>query len=536
MNNIPIPPIQINLTVQGVQPISPFQQSNALPYFQALPVGTFITGTVTGRDGRGNAIVKTPQGELLLSSELTLPNKSEIVLQIEANGANFRARIITLDGKSPTAMAGTAQRGGDTVIINQPLWQGAGGPVGTPLQQAAVEPTPIAKWLLLLTGNRQGIIPLILQKPADTIQQSLAQLGIKNMTGVLQQLGSNQGISAQLQDVKLPTPSPIAGNVLEPLAPPGFGIQAEGKGAPELRPSLYLQGMVVAHHGKETEIATPLGSFRVPFFHPLPLETKLIFTAPAISDLPESTTPPPATPTDMDAVDISHSGKLSRGWPALDEAIQVLTNADSTLAAQTLARAIPHTGSAMGSQMLFFLSALRGGDMRDWLGEKAVQILEEKGKGDLLKRLSGEFATLQGHWQEPGQSQWQMLVMPLVHGQHFEQARIFVRRDRQGSGSAGGEDGERIGTRFIVEVGLSTLGPMQMDGLVRKQKTTTLFDLMIRTHTPLAPDMQRDILFIFQDAAALTGFKGEVMFQTMQDFPVRPDEDHLHPTPSDVMI
>ncbi len=162
-------------------------------------------------------------------------------------------------------------------------------------------------------------------------------------------------------------------------------------------------------------------------------------------------------------------------------------------------------------------------------------MLEETGKADLLRRLGNDFSLLQSHWQQPTDSQWQMLVFPILYEGQAEQARLFVRRDRQGGGGAEGE-AERTGTRFIVEIGLSNLGEMQMDGLVRRQQQSTLFDLIIRSHTPLAEDIQRDIQAIFQNAAELTGYKGGVSFQAAREFPVKPEEEYFHSRAGDVTI
>ena len=69
----------------------------------------------------------------------------------------------------------------------------------------------------------------------------------------------------------------------------------------------------------------------------------------------------------------------------------------------------------------------------------------------------------------------------------------------------------RKGTRFIVDLDLSRLGRVQLDGLVYQKEKH--MDLIVRTENRLPDRMHEDIRNIFQEAVDVTGIKGGVSFQ-----------------------
>ena len=216
---------------------------------------------------------------------------------------------------------------------------------------------------------------------------------------------------------------------------------------------------------------------------------------------------------------------MSRDWQALKEAIAVLQAAEPLVAQQFLNTVVPRPDTQLAANILFFLVALRGGDIRSWLGEGPSRALQRH-KPDLLSRLSDEFRTIGRTAEEPVSGDWRIAVVPFNSGEELKQIRVFMRRH----GTQEEEEDGDPGTRFIVDVELSRLGRMQLDGLVRGGNKR--LDLIVRSATPLPGHMRDDIRRIFQDACELTGMNGATTFQcTPPDFiEISPDavtDDHL---------
>jgi hypothetical protein len=78
-----------------------------------------------------------------------------------------------------------------------------------------------------------------------------------------------------------------------------------------------------------------------------------------------------------------------------------------------------------------------------------------------------------------------------------------------------------------MEVDLSRMGSLQFDGFVKKQSKNTQFDLVIRSAQALREEDRHAIRSIYAEAAALTGFKGGLVFQIGHPFPIQPLEEML---------
>ena len=97
---------------------------------------------------------------------------------------------------------------------------------------------------------------------------------------------------------------------------------------------------------------------------------------------------------------------------------------------------------------------------------------------------------------------------------------------RQGDDHDEDEDekgAQRRSVRFVVDVNLTQLGELQLDGLVQDRR----FDLIVRSKTDLTPEMRENINAIFADGVETTGFEGNVIFEKAANFPVSPYDEVL---------
>jgi hypothetical protein len=91
-------------------------------------------------------------------------------------------------------------------------------------------------------------------------------------------------------------------------------------------------------------------------------------------------------------------------------------------------------------------------------------------------------------------------------GAEIQQIRLLLRQNEEEPNEEATSD-----TRFVVDVDLSRLGRLQLDGLVRDKGKS--LDLIVRSDAHLADTIQNDIRTIFLEAADSTGLKGGVNFQ-----------------------
>lgn len=206
---------------------------------------------------------------------------------------------------------------------------------------------------------------------------------------------------------------------------------------------------------------------------------------------------------------------FSTGWSALRELVQAVQAADPGVARQFATQRLPSHNARATNNILFFLSALRGGDVRGWLGADMTRAAERAGQRRLIDRLGDDFSQLRTLINADDEAEWRAAPFPFLDGNEIEPVNMFVRGRRPDKG-----DGEED-VRFVVQFELSALGAMQLDGLLRQQN----FDLIVRSHTGLNEQVRQDISSLFNGAIEATGLKGNIVFQNVATFPVSPFSD-----------
>jgi len=227
------------------------------------------------------------------------------------------------------------------------------------------------------------------------------------------------------------------------------------------------------------------------------------FERPPATASQQSVPPPPA---------VQPLSPLSPTWPALSEVIDVLRQTAPATAQALVTSTVPAANASLLANIMAFLFGVQFGNPRSWLGPQAVQALERAGRGDLLARLGDDFTQVARLAQDSGGGDWRMLLFPFFDEGHLHQVRMFLRDHRGG----GGEEGEgEQGQRMIVDVDLSRLGRIQLDGLYRHDA----FDLVLRSAAPLEEDARRDIVELFTDTLAASGLQGGLTFHVTRSFP-----------------
>jgi len=204
---------------------------------------------------------------------------------------------------------------------------------------------------------------------------------------------------------------------------------------------------------------------------------------------------------------------LAREWPALEAALRILEEQLGPASARQSIEAMPRPGPQLTATLLFFMTALRGGDVRGWLGRNATQALEAAGRRGLLDSLSDDFKTLQ-RAAEPSETGWRSYLIPVAWDER-RPIRLLTRKERRDGRE--GRNG-KPGTTFLVDLDLTNIGPFRLDGLVRNE----LVDLLIRTTRPLPVVMRRDIKALFDGTLERTGIIGHLAFKASPVMPPLP--------------
>lgn len=279
------------------------------------------------------------------------------------------------------------------------------------------------------------------------------------------------------------------------------------------QPKAGIPAYVLGHEGDgATILQTSVGTLKSYLLQKLPVGTAVRLDV----QLMPTQTPGTATAT-VPASPQTSLTTLAQHWSALDETLKVFPSTHE--AARPLMQAMPEIGPKLVSGLLFFIAAVKAGDLRQWIGARALAALETRAP-DLAARLKGDMAQLQTLLVDSPLQQWNSVMVPMLYQGQLEHARLFFRDDREGDAAARKKNGGD--QRFIVEVDTSHLGEVQFDGFVRHGGEAKQFDLIVRSGQPLPPELQSQVRNTFENAMGSTGIKGYLAFQQGSQHFVRP--------------
>lgn len=504
----------LSLRLPPGQPLPPDGAQLAMQYISQNGLPAFKLLSINGR----------PTGALPLSPQQGgLPNLPDLAALLGPGGG----------GKSPAAQAPVAQTpssapgpAGAPVLTSPGL---AAGPVG--LTAIVIRSGPPGAVMLpadagtpgldmtqplpealtgLAAGTRLTVRIAAMAPPGQNAVSGGQPIPTAMATATAQPVAPPQPpqapspVAAGGAGIMPPGPHPARGTLPGPLAPPpSLPAGAPAPAAPQPQ-TVTLPGVVVAQPANGAALVqSPAGMLSLDVGLPLPTGSVL-----RLEVIGRPLPPPPMAPAPNPP-----QGLTASGWPTLDQAVDALLQSDRQ-AAEQLMRMIPQAGPRLAAAMSMFAGAVRSGDARQLLSEPVTRGLEKAGRKDLAERLKKEFLDLAEDATRPmGRGDWQAITLPFAHGANIDPIDLYIHRpaqDEEGGGKKGAEQ------RFILDVRMSVLGRIQLDGLV--QKETKRFDLIVRTAEPLPAAMCRDIAGIFAEAGQLTGIKGQVSFQAGRSF------------------
>jgi len=203
-------------------------------------------------------------------------------------------------------------------------------------------------------------------------------------------------------------------------------------------------------------------------------------------------------------------GPGAQTWTPLREALEIVTGQEGGLAQAVLTATLPQPNRRLAAALTFALDAVRRGDARGWFGAAPAAALEKAGRRDLLAQLDKEFRTLAREADDTPPGGWRPLAIPMLDGGVIRQIELFVRAvdgDDPGTGDGGGGRSQR----FLVDLDLSRLGALQLDGLVRSKSKR--FDLILRSLQPLPEPLRTELRDVFGKSLEAVRYVGTLGFQ-----------------------
>jgi hypothetical protein len=534
----------------------------------ALTQGATVDATVLAALTKGEARVSTQFGDLILKTPLNLPQGGDLALTLLSQTRGQAVlKIAALNGR-PLANAGFHAVG-----------QGNAGqaPGQAPPPQAPAQGNETAgnRAVTVAVGGtaRSGLtatvvraLPGPLPNPGGGQAVPAPPQGAQLVVRVAEVIAGDGRPGA-------PTPTPSTGGTLPP--PPGMttpgaaafgptpGQAATGKGPPQASggvPPEQGKGQDAPHHGQPPGRTLTPATLQVLAGRTIPgtvvssgtgaqpvIDTEIgqLALRARLNARPGdmvqlqiigrpgglSTAPPPATPPLPTAAPLpgqlplaAQAAPLSggAGWPTLSESLRLLGGTEGGAGGgNPLAEAMPKPGPGLAAAVTTFVGALRGGgDTAKWPGDPAMRALErtEGKKGaELAAKLGTDMRDMASRSTE-GTGEWRSYSVPFLNGGDIDPVRVVLRRtgsngeDDEGQGGGRGERGQR----FLVEVDLTHLGPLQFDGLYKKKGRQ--LDMVVRARDSLPPDMRQDIQVLYNTALVTMGLTGRVQFDVHGPF------------------
>ena len=431
----------------------------------ATPLVARVDAALSG----GLTRLSSPLGDLVVRSTTPSPPGASVTVVLQSGGGRPLVRLLPgglAPGPAPKAIPAL---GSDTPSAAVRTTAPAAPSATSAAPAAMVAPPPPGGTTPVLAAT--ALTPVrVPGTPPPTAPGGIAAAPLPNGAPAAPSapLPAGTRLAVRVHLGAAPTPAPtaapqLAGHVIAP---------AEG-GQSIVR---LLDGLIALH------TRTPLPEGRVVVLEPLPTATP----------------PPPA--------DAGRGSAAQAPWPGLDEALATVATAAAAPARREVVAAMPRPTDALGAAMMLFVRALRSGEPADWLGDGPLRLLHRHAP-HAAARLGEKFREAARAFDAPP-GEWRTATLPLLGPAGWTPVHLMLRGRRQRRTDAKRADDA---ARFVVDVRLSRLGRLQLDGLVPARDPR--FDLLVRSEGPLPGEVRDGIRGVFADMTATAGWRGQVGFR-----------------------
>ncbi|NBX86577.1 MAG: hypothetical protein EBQ80_05025, partial [Proteobacteria bacterium] len=207
--------------------------------------------------------------------------------------------------------------------------------------------------------------------------------------------------------------------------------------------------------------------------------------------------------------------QLSQHWPALQQGLQLLEKSAPQVA-QALKNNLPNLAN-LAPGLLNFTQALAQNSPELAFTQQAATLMRSMG-ADPTQNLQ----QLQQLQQRPEDGSWRGTLFPYIENptDNPRQGGFFWRREESTDPRA------PTPTRFIIQLEMSNLGPLQLDGLVAYPQCL----LKLRQNTPPSPTFTQQIQELTANLFEQYGLTGGLTVETTKSFPLNPLAEMLAQT------
>jgi hypothetical protein len=457
-----------------------------------LPSGTPPTATDLAL-----IAIRTQFGVVQLRTALPLPADGQIFLQLQP-GTPPKATLLQASASAAVGDSLHAPPQQQSGLLSPPvLLPSSGSPLATP--GITPQPGTILSGVILPQSslpNLATIGGLTGQAGAANPGQSAGDATGINSPASPQTGNLSGGLPGGLQGLRSVPPS--FETAIKGSAPQAFGFGATD-GPPPSATFLVLAPDSAGRDEASPDTPSPtaakaviLGTLR-PDETILSLPPNRLLLVPHKLNLPIGSAlllqPYDPIQASVDSVRDFVQAEKEKGWRGLRD-IQTAIDATAPNLWQTVAgNLLPHASPRLGGALLFLFAALKADDPDGWIGRGIADTLDGAGRTDLLQKLADDFGAIRQNNLDQNNGAWKSYMLPFLDAGSLTHLPIHIRDDdpKHKRDTATGSTATAL--RFLVDLTLSRLGFVQLDGLVQPQR----LDFILRSEKTLPPSLQRDL-------------------------------------------
>jgi|GEM_PF-2913085 len=254
---------------------------------------------------------------------------------------------------------------------------------------------------------------------------------------------------------------------------------------------------------------------------PLPKGT-MIYMTPTAAPTHQQVTPPQWQGL---ATMVNYVGTHPHLSSDMDDLLQLIPQLNHSGLINSGMKALGHstTNQQFPAAALLFLAAAKGGDFGAWFGPRHTKNLSQSPMGqDIIKTLSDGLQS-SGKTPSPMDSamvqqpnaDWRGITIPLLFGTAISEITLWTQRDKDQGDDDNNDNKNSSVTRFVVDVTLSRMGDIHIEGAINKNKKQ--FDIALLTQQNLSQPMKRNLNDIWHTTLGGLGLAGKIIYKVNDD-------------------